>query len=322
MSTRKDIMTLGVLLNILTPEPDKYKNDLIHPSVLYIPNGFAGRKWWMVATPYYNRNSSIENPILYYGVEKEDGTPPTEWIAVGVVEDTPSRGYNSDGCLYFDGVKLWIFWRENNTQDTVDAGYKRATFGVSTTDGLTFSQKKLFAGELTGEGDTYKEDSEMCPIITDMNGKLQLYGCHYEFEPNKQPRGLAIWDIENNDLENKAFTRTKTVGQLYYRGFNFWHFDIFRHDNKFYCVVTPEKGDEILLGVSDDAENFKFWSTPLLSTAVSGAEYMYKPCARVIDGTFYLWHPVKVNGVNKIHMSQMNFTQLLSSLNETVSSIS
>lgn len=314
-----NIMKLGVELK--APTPEKYKNDLIHPSVIKLPVNIGVYDWAMGASPYPlmengKPNSSLENPILYLGKSRAGGLPPLEWDFIRVVEETPSVGYNSDPCVFHDGTKLWVFWRENDTQACRDNGMSRATFGVSTTDGVNFTEKKFFAGALTGT-----TDAEMCPVVTDINGKIQMYGCHYEFQPIRQPRGLAVWDIEGNDLDNKQFNLTKTVGQLYYRGFNFWHFDVFKHNEKFYCVVTPESGNEILLGVSNDGESFQFWSTPLLSTAVSGAVYMYKPCARVIDGIFYLWHPVRINGINKIHMSEMNFDLLLAELEDTVSKV-
>lgn len=321
MNRTKNIMTFGVELTAPTPQPEKYFNDLIHPSVKYIPGGFAGHDWWMVATPYYNYNSAIENPILYYGDSREGGLPPLVWNPTAIVQDTPSTGYNSDGCIYFDGSKLWVFWRENGTPDTDNTG-GRATFGVSTINGTTFSTKKLFAPlGFSIQGKT--GDAEMCPIITDIRGKIELFGCHYEFEPKRQPYGLAIWDIENNDLENKTFTLTKTVGQLYYGGFNFWHFDVFKYEDKYYCLVTPESGNEILLGTSNDGENFKYWSTPLISSLKTGRSYLYKPCGMVLNDVFYLWYPSKnASGVNKLYMSQMNFKKLLLDIDKTINIIS
>lgn len=315
-------MTLGVPVLDWTPQPDKYKNDNIHPCVRYIEQGFAGHKWWMVTTPYYNSDSTIENPILYYG-DSPTGTnlPPTSWQGGAVVEDTPASGYNSDACIYFDGTKLWVFWRENGTPDCTSKNTARATFGRSTTNGSTFSNKKLFA-PLGFDMQGKQGDAEMCPIVVNFDGHLRLYGTHYEFTPSRKPYGLAIWDIENNDLETKQFTLTKTVGQQYRKGFNFWHYDLFKHESKYYCVVTPESGAEILIGVSDDCENFKFWSTPLLSNSVSGTQYLYKPTAMVHDGIFYVWHPNRVNGINKIYMSQILFTELLERLESTVSRIS
>lgn len=320
MLNNKNAMTLGVEVLGWTPDPDKYKNDNIHPCVRYYPDGFAGHKWWMVTTPYYGGNSAIENPILYWGDSREGELPPLEWGGGVVVEDTPPTGYNSDACIYNDGARLWVFWRENGSPDTSTTG-GRATFGRYTTDGVNFSEKKLFAPlGFSIPGKT--GDAEMCPIVVNFDGSLKLFGAHYEFTPNRRPYGLAIWDIADNDLDNNQFTLTKTVGQLYRSGFNFWHFDLFKHDGKYYCVTTPESGAEILIGVSDDCENFKFWNMPLLSNAVAGTSYLYKPTAMVHQGILYVWHPNRIDGRARIFMTQRAFSEVIGALDNSISRLS
>jgi len=316
IAVKPNAMTLGIKLSAPTPQPEKYYDDLVHPCVRYIPDGFAGHKWWMVGTPYYDINSTIENPILYYGDSRAGNLPPLQWTAVGVVADTPPEiGYNSDPCIYYDGKGLWVFWRENWTTECIASGYDRATFGKYTLDGATFGTKKLFAGEVRGD-----VDSEMCPIVVKFDGKIKLYGCHHEFTPIRRPLGLSIWDISDNDLEHKMFSKTKDVLPSYKAGFDFWHFDMFEYESKYYCVVTPESGTEILLGRSNDGENFKFWKTPLLSGKVTGRNYFYKPSAIVHEGIFYLWNPVSEEGVkvrtSRIWMSEIKFNELIQLLDK------
>lgn len=310
-----DAMSLGTKLVAPTPNPEKYFDDLIHPCVRYIEGGFAGHDWWMVATPYRGNDESIENPILYYGDSRDGGKPPLEWIATGIVEDTPSQGYNSDGVIFFDQGKLWVFWRENHTNDCRTNNYERATFGRYTLDGISFSEKKLFAGEKS-----MTRDSELCPIITRRKDKIILYGGNYEFKPKRRPHGIAIWDIDNNDLLNSEFV-LREIGNLDCGSiFKFWHFDLFTYSDLYYCVATPEKAGAIYLGVSEDGLNFKFWKRPLLSTKGTGRSYFYKPSALVKDGMFYLWHPVAEEGItprtSRIWMSEINFEELLKSLDQ------
>jgi len=305
MSYSGNIMTLGVQLTAPTPDSTKYHNDLIHPCVRYIPEGFAGHKWWMVATPYYKGNNKIENPILFCGDSREGELPPLIWTETCVVEDTPSVGYNADGNIYYDGTKLWVLWHENGTESCTANNAARCTFGVSTIDGVNFTNKRLFT---TVESAT--EDNEMCPTVIMFNGKLRLYACYHQFTPVRIPKGLAIWDINNNDLDNNSFKLTKIVNPIYPSGFDFWHFDLFEFKEKLYCVVSNEVADEILLGYSDDGENFQFYSTPLLSTSVCSASYLYKPSAMVLNDIFYLWYPVRTPNGNRLYMSEMNFNEM------------
>jgi hypothetical protein len=313
VQTYVNAMTIGEKLTAPTPQPDIYHDDLIHPCVRYIPEGFAGHKWWLVATPYYGGLSEIENPILYYGDSRPGNLPPLSYTATCIVAGNNVTGYNSDPCLYYDGKKLWIFWRENYTPACTAAGVTRATVGVYTKDGYTFSKKKIFAKEPSST-----EDHEMCPIVSEVNGKIKLFACHHMFTPQRIPLGISIWDIENNDLENAEFTKTIDLLPKYKSGFDFWHFDIFTYKNMYYCVVTPENADQILLGESSDGLNFKFWDTPLISSAYTGANYLYKPSATVLNGIFYLWYPIQEPNstprTTRLWMSSINFETLLSIL--------
>ena len=315
MDMSKNVMTLGVPVLDWTPEPLIYKNDNIHPCVRYIPKGFAGHEWWMVTTPYPYFDSTHENPILYWGDSRTGGLPPLVWQGGIVVEGTPATGYNSDGCIYFDGTNLWVFWREVDTPSSSPLG-AFVTFGCSTTDGITFSPKKAFAISSWDKPKSIGDD-EMCPIVMDVDGCLKMFAPNYEYKPVRGSRGFAVWDIPNNDLENEIFTKTKITETLYRNTFDLWHMDLFKHNNKYYCVASPEHGNEILLGESLDGESFNFWTTPLLSKSIAEINYLYKPTALVHQGIFYLWHPNRVEGQNKIYMTKGNFKNILIKLEES-----
>lgn len=310
----KDAMNLGVKLVAPTPDFDKYEDDLIHPCVRYIEGGFAGHDWWMVGTPFKDYDESKENPILYYGDSREDGTPPLVWVPLAIISDTPSTGYNSDPSLFFDKGKLWIFWRESGTPDCHELNYERATFACYTEDGVNFSSKKFFAGEISDF-----EDSEVCPIVVKWNGRIALYGTHYLFKPKRKSKGLSIWHIQDDDLETTDFfKKVRDVAVDTPKALKFWHFDLFTHDNIYYCVATSENARSIFLGRSFDGEHFKFWDTPLLTKKETGRGYFYKPSALVKNGIFYLWHPVAEEGTtsktSRIWMSEISFVDLLNIL--------
>lgn len=312
---QKDVLTIGVKLSAPTPQPEKYFNDLIHPCIRFIPEGFAGHKWWMVASPYRGGDNQIENPILFYGDSRGADLPPIEWKPWGIIVETPiGGGYNSDPSLFFDGTSLWIFWRENGTVSCAKKNMKRATFGIYSNNGITFSNKKFFAGEPSD-----KEDNEMCPIIIEIDGNIKMYGVKHQFEAPRLPLGLTIWNIEDCDFQNNIFVKEKEIKPKYKQGFDLWHTDFFEYNNLIYCVATPEAANEILLGVSNDGENFTFWDRPLISTKNSGCTYLYKASAMVHNGVFYLWNPVAEEGVTprttRIWMSSIRFDELMNKLN-------
>lgn len=310
-------MQLGVSVLAWTPDAEKYQNDNIHPCVRYIPGGLGGHDWWMVTTPYPNYTVSAENPILYYG-DSVNGEPPLSWQGGIVIEDTPAYGYNSDGNLFYDGTGLWIFWRENNTPSCEANNTTRGVFGVYTTDGVNFTQKKFFAP--LGFSESGKTgDCEMCPCVVKIDNAIHLFGTYYEFTPVQQCYGLCSWNIQDNNLVDNVFVLDKKIGILTPIGFDFWHFDMFEYDGKFYCVATAEDAKKIMLGVSPDGFNYKFWGTPLISTEITGGDYFYKPTALVLNGVLYLWHPNRINGKNQIYMTSKNMEDVLRELNKNIS---
>lgn len=135
----RQVLSYGVCCYVPTPDSQDYKNDALHPSVVYISSGFGGHKWWMVQSPYYACRGPIENPMLYYAEETADGSAPKTWIPAlnHPVVGPPSQGYNSDPDLFYENVKLWLFWRENFTLDSRNNHYERAIFVIPSTDGET-----------------------------------------------------------------------------------------------------------------------------------------------------------------------------------------
>ena len=64
--------------------------DVVHPCVRYISDGYEGHCWWMVYTPYYGADASMENPILCYA-ESNEPVPPVEWKVYGEVKGKPEK---------------------------------------------------------------------------------------------------------------------------------------------------------------------------------------------------------------------------------------
>ncbi len=90
----------------------KYHNDILHPCIRYSPNGVLGHHWWLIVSPWYNRDDKIENPILFYGIEDNDNEPPTKWEFFQVVQDSHESGYNSDPSIGIYKNEMFALWRE------------------------------------------------------------------------------------------------------------------------------------------------------------------------------------------------------------------
>lgn len=305
-------------VEVTTPEPEKYHNDVLHPCIRKMSNG----KYVMVQSPWYKCQDGIENPILYISDD------PMHWDNGIVVEDTPAEGYNSDPNVYEENGRIYVFWREVETPMCDEFGVVRATVGVYTDDeGKTFSEKKVY---LTNSD--AKVDDEICPILIKKDGKYRFYATWYQtWREDRHNLGIAIW--EGSSLENPDFTLLKKVsfktkyicdkvkqlkifGHLYFlpkpHKFDLWHFDLIEKGERLYMVASEEMQDVVMLAVSEDWERFELQRTPLVNAHymenyVGYRQMYYKPTAFVNRNgeiqVYYTTNPQRNEYVNRLYTS-------------------
>lgn len=292
-------------INVKTPDSTKYYNDCLHPCIRYYEKDFAGYNYWMSQSPYYAGNNKIENPLLYH-IPSWNGVIMSEWGRV--VEETPSRGYNSDPYIFRDGSMLYVFWRECFTPFCDSIGAPYVTVGVSSHDGIHFSPKKVY---LINNASEY--DMTQCPILMKYNGKYCFYAVSYQYEPRRQNNGIAIWEgssLEQPDFELKEImplnnlyvcdkkAEIRLAGHHYYlpwpKKYDLWHFDLLEYNNKLYMISCDSEREVIVLFVSDDWRHFKSFKKPLVNNLYMQnycgyRQYYYKPTAFVKNDTLQLF---------------------------------
>lgn len=319
----KQLMPIGKRISIQTPEPDKYHNDCLHPCIRHVPEGFCGYNWWMVQSPYYNRDSSLENPILYFSKDRDI---PVNWEPVAIVQDTPPIGFNSDPVLFYEDGKLWIFWREFGTPLCKQLGIEKATVGCFTDDGKKFSSVKVYLTE-----NSAVEDKEQCPILIKRGLLYLFYAVHYRYNPIRQSKGIAIW--EGTSLENPDFVyketiklkptyicdkwKQKRIGQKLLfipkpQKHDIWHFDLFEYQNKLYMFSVGEWGDNIMLSVAKDYHHFKTLHKPLVNSHYTEQflkyrPYFYKPTGFITGNTLHLYYTSM--GKDDRNLNELFYTQ-------------
>jgi len=73
--------------------------------------------------------------------------------------------------------------------------------------------------------------------------------------------------------------------------YRLWHFDFFEYDNKLYALIqTNQCNADICLAVSEDYENFRMDSKPLITNKSIGKVGIYKPTGLVYNGIFNLYY--------------------------------
>lgn len=278
-----------------------YKNDCLHPCIRCYEDSFLGYKYWMVQSPYYAKNNQIENPILYRSNDY------MVWNDGVEVAPTPISGYNSDPCIFRDSNRMYVFWRECCTALCDSLSVRRATVGVSTTDGVNFTPKKVYLVE-----PHIFEDREQCPILIKKDSMYFFYSVWYEYEPDRKMIGIAIWQGSSLCCPNFNLTDTIRMQMPYVRDrlipakrgdycyiptlkkYDLWHFDLFEWRDTLYMVSCSEGSDNIMLSYATDGVHFVTNRIPLVNShAIQGAigyhQIYYKPTAFVENDTIHLF---------------------------------
>ena len=293
-------MPIAEPVYVTTPDTPTYHNDCLHPCIRYCK---STEKYYMAQSPYYAWNNGIENPLLY---ESDDYK---EWNEGVIIANTPKKGYNSDPNIFLcTNGDLFYIWRECYTPMCDSLGCNHAIVGGRVVSGKVES-KKVFCTN----NDIY-EDVVQCPILISHNGMYYIYAVWYQYEPVRKNKGIAIWEgtsLANPDFvlqDTIPFSFTYTVDKcaqvrlknrllffpipLYH---DMWHFDLFEYDNKLYMVSVAEKGDNIMLSVSNDRRSFKTFRRPLVNNhctenSCGYRQYYYKPTAFVQNDTLHLFY--------------------------------
>ena len=108
---------------------------IVHPSVLYFPDGWNGSRWWAAATPYFATNSAVENPCIYVSEDGLAWTPPAG-VTNPLVPMPSGAGYNSDTHLVEKDGTLYLFFREYQPSDPEPCERIKLT---TSADGATWS---------------------------------------------------------------------------------------------------------------------------------------------------------------------------------------
>lgn len=329
------MMNPGVPCHIEPFKMEVNHGDVVHPCVSYIPEGYESHRWWLVYTPYYGADASMENPILCYA-ESNEPVPPTEWKVYCEVAAKPSKGYNSDPTLLYTNGHLYVFWREYGTPACEESGHEVATFGGIVKDGAIMDK----FGPVVWSDDA-EIDPEVCPTFMEKDGGYVCYAMHLKFHSKwikrqspsvrsllnkimgvcdllgigsqQKSYGIAIWKSESIE---QPFKYQETVKfrhcNILYRP---WHMDFFEYEGRYYAIVqTNQCNADLSLAWSDDGRTYTFYKKPLMTNATIGKLGIYKPCAGIENGVFYLYYTAQDldnRSQNKLYVTKTAFKELL-----------
>ena len=257
--------TEGVELNIPTHEGS---GQACHPSVVHIPEGWNGYKYWMAMTPYPFSAEEHEDPDI---IASHDGT--TWEVPEGLtnpLDDQSGRpnAHNSDTYLDLgaDGV-MRVIWR------TVDRPNNNHNYFYmrTSTDGVTWTPKQIIY-------DT--SGTEVSPTITWTGTAWRMYYC----------RSGILYYRETANLDTPAWSNYETCATELPPGpgRSWWHMDIQYAGGAWWCLMQDRKvgstlhGD-IYLWRSQDGRHWDNSPMPLISRIGNNYDSIYKS-ALLVNG--------------------------------------
>lgn len=335
--SRYGVMKPGTLCHIEPFKVDFNHGDVVHPCVRYIPGGYEGHCWWLIYTPYYGADASMENPILCYAEGKEP-EPPTEWKVYCEVKGKPEKGYNSDPVLLYTNGQLHVFWREYGTPACEESGHEVATFGGIVKNGRIDDE----FGPVVWSDDM-EIDPEVSPTFIEKDGGYDCLAMHLQFHSKWIKRQhpvikslltkiLAVTDLFGLGSQQKSFGIARWTSDSIKSSFHYketlmfkntnalyrpWHMDFFEYDGRYYSIVqTNQCNADLCLAWSEGGNAYSFYKKPLITNATIDKLGIYKPTAGVTpEGMFFLYYTAQDpdnRALNKLYLTKQSFTELCS----------
>lgn len=328
------LMKPGQQCSIDSFKVEENHGDIVHPCVRYIPDGYEGHCWWMVYTPYYGADSSLENPILCYA-ESNSPKPPKEWKVYCEVKGKPTKGYNSDPVLFYDKNKLYVFWREYGTESAEHFGHSVATFGGVVKKGRVVDEfgPIVWSNHMNVDAGVspafiLKDNTYLCLAMhVEFYSEWLKHQC--SFLKNILSKFLALTDLLGLGGQQRSYGIARWTSDSLVKRFNYegtikflncnklyrpWHVDFFEHENILYAIIQSNQCNaDICLAKSEDGINFRIYDRPLMTNKTCNKVGIYKPTGGIVGDKFYLYYTaqdIDNRKLNKLYLTEMDWNKL------------
>lgn len=204
--------------------------ETIHPSVVAIPAGWNGYKYWMANTPLPQSQGSpsdYENPSIW---ASNDGV--TWDVPVGLTNPIvakPAGGYNSDTDIFYNTAdnKLYVIWKDSTGGNVIKI--------ISSSDGITWGNIHTV---LTRAAD---ETECLSPSLIKIGSKYYIYYGYYLTDPSDLAH-TGIRRVFCNTIDGTYGTREEIIAPPN-AGYHWWHFDISYINGLYWICASQSAGN-------------------------------------------------------------------------------
>ncbi|HPT72340.1 MAG TPA: hypothetical protein PLE74_08670 [Candidatus Cloacimonadota bacterium] len=277
-------------------------NEIVHPDVIYEPNGWHGYKYWMAHTPFPNNDATYENPCLAVSNDNVTWIDPPGLTNPVDSFNSSSNDYNSDPEILLspDKSTMYMLWRRYKNNQFEKLYVRQSSDGITWTDRVEVLSTNPNIESLispaviyyNGQYMMWTVDVKPSPRIVRLRTASSIYG------PWSSSTATDIHPL-SYDTGGTALTET-------------WHINVAMVGNEYWMidndtVMGGSNGVNLYLGNSNDGIHWTFANHPVLymrNNYLYWDQKLYRACIiPVNDGQqigFRLWYSVmrKATGTN------------------------
>lgn len=281
------------------------RNEIVHPSIQFFPNGWKGYKYWLAYTPFDGMVDDWENPSM--AVSNDNITWITPPGLTNPIIPQPDDGFNADPCIFMspDEKTMYMVYK-------YDSGTYRSLWMTHSYDGVTWNTPVEI---MSNDTDNHEFIS---PAVLWDGTQYVMWTVKSNTSPTLHDLYLRTADDPYGPWAN-PITCTYTLPS----GVSVWHLDIRQMGSQYHALICAKNGinNEAYFGTSDDKTTWVFGNTPLnLLTMVGSSIYKHTMFPMIThEGLKYgVW--CGSSDQNYIHYAELNFnkTKLKRSLDMTI----
>lgn len=273
---------------LYTPTYDG-SNQAVHPSVLYIKEGFNGFKYWMALTPYPNGNDDFENPQL---LVSKDGINFSHFKSLksylAIPTDVSKGGHYSDVNLCYAKGQLEIYFRYNPAMEGKVQPDNSSNFlyVMKSKDGLNWTNKAIVLSDTTFP----EKYNYVSPSVIYENGVYNIWFSNYS---------TNLYHTSTKDWINFKPVVTCNLSAKP-ENISIWHHDIIK-TNKGYEAVISAYGDKNSavqsLYYANSADGVSFSEFKLILSPSTGSNFdncsLYKASLVKLEDKYLLYYSAR-----------------------------
>ena len=268
---------------LTTPTYDG-SGEAIHPSVVYVKEGWNGYKYWMAMTPYPLYDEDKEDPSILVSNDRTTWVvPPTLTNPIVTTSTAPTYHADANLILGYDN-KLYCYYRKVPGGTVTNSDIME----TNSSDGVTWSTPTTVI--------TTTSFNLVSPCVIKENGTYYMYLVD---ATTMSTRTLEKISSTSPDSGWSFASPTTCTINNEPSGKKIWHFEIRKYHEEYHMFIAVSNtadtlGNELYFATSQDGEEFDVGDNPLIEPGVSGNwdDYMpYKGSGVLLnDYTYAFWY--------------------------------